>query len=106
MSLLVNTIGTGCGPLLVGFLSDHYAQGMFTLGSFSSQCTGGIAAPGAEAAVTEACRSAAAGSIRLAIMSAAVVYVWAAIHFLLASRSLRTDLEAVAAPPATTVPSR
>lgn len=106
LSLLVNTVGTGCGPLLVGFLSDHYAQGMFALGSFASQCPGGIAAPGAEAAVTEACRSAAAGSIRLAIMSAAVVYVWAAIHFLLASRSLRTDLEAVAVPPATTAPSR
>lgn len=61
--LVVNLLALGCGPLLVGAMSDFFNA------RFGEN------------------------AIRYAILSlVAVTYSWAAIHFLLASRTLREDL--------------
>ena len=65
--LILNIIGLGFGPFLVGVLSDLLS------GPFG------------------------ADSLRYAILIATVAYFWAGAHFLLASRTIRRDLEAAQA---------
>lgn len=57
-----NLIGMGCGPLVIGFLSD------FTRRYFAQD------------------------SLRYSLMIASLFMVWASLHYLLAARSMRTDL--------------
>ena len=80
-----NLVGMGLGPLFVGYLSDRFATRLFA-GDYASQCAGSAANRVAECAV--------AGSlgIRYAMMAVAVVAFWAALHYWLASRSLRRDM--------------
>ncbi len=61
---ILNIIGLGLGPFLVGVLSDLLA------GTFGED------------------------SLRYAILIATVAYFWAGAHFLLAARTLRADLDA------------
>ena len=61
---ILNIIGLGLGPFLVGVLSDLLS------GTFG------------------------ADSLRYAILIATVAYFWAGAHFLLAGRSIRQDLDA------------
>jgi membrane protein implicated in regulation of membrane protease activity len=62
--LVVNLLAMGCGPLLVGAMSDFFNA------RFGED------------------------AIRYAILSlVAVTYTWAAIHFFLASRTLREELQ-------------
>jgi MFS family permease len=65
ISMLYSLIGNGLGPLLVGALSDHFAAD-------PAHATGG-------------------GSLMLALALVAVGYLWAAAHYLLATRSLRAE---------------
>ena len=64
---ILNIIGLGLGPFLVGVMSDLLAPGF-----------------GEE-------------SLRYAILIATVAYFWAGAHFLLASRTISSDLEKAAA---------
>ena len=64
---ILNIIGLGLGPFLVGVLSDLLA------GTFGQD------------------------SLRYAILIATAAYFWAGAHFLLAGRSIRQDLDAAAA---------
>jgi sugar phosphate permease len=64
---ILNIIGLGLGPFLVGVLSDLLS------GTFGSD------------------------SLRYAILIATVAYFWAGAHFLLAGRSIRQDLDAARA---------
>jgi hypothetical protein len=64
---ILNIIGLGLGPLLVGVASD-LLSGVF----------------GVE-------------SLRYAILFSTVAYFWAGAHFLLAARSIRQDLDAASA---------
>ena len=68
---ILNIIGLGFGPFLVGVMSDLLAP------TFAEQ------------------------SLQYAIIIATVAYFWAGAHFLLASRTISEDLEAAAARDAT-----
>ncbi|MDO6414838.1 MFS transporter [Sphingomonas sp. BIUV-7] len=73
--MAMNAIGLGLGPLAVGALSDHFARA-----ASIDLCPGSMPCPAASAAgLTKA--------LRLDL----IVYVWAALHFLLAARALRRD---------------
>jgi MFS family permease len=65
ISMLYSLIGNGLGPLLVGALSDHFAA--------------------------DPARSAGGESLMLALAIVAVMYFWAAAHYLLATRTLREE---------------
>ena len=54
---------------------------------------GGLAPKGSLPAVADACRNASATGIRQALMVMALLCVWSALHYLLASRNLRKDLD-------------
>jgi predicted MFS family arabinose efflux permease len=98
VALVAGLLGAGLGPTLLGIASDMYATSMFAGGEFIARCPGGRAPPGAEAALDVACRSASAEGLRLALISALGFFVWAAVHFVAAARTLRQDCYA---PPAT-----
>lgn len=86
-------LGAGLGPTLAGFASDRIARADFTAGDFSALCRGGRGIdPGS--AVDLACRHAAAAGMQGALVAASFFFLWAAIHFLLASRSIRAALDA------------
>jgi MFS family permease len=74
-------IGLGLGPALVGLVSDWAGARAFA-GDYAL-CRG--AAPG------PACIAASAMGIRFALRIACGLFLWAALHFLLAARSFRTD---------------
>ena len=64
---IINIIGLGLGPLLIGWLTDVFEP---SLGSEAS---------------------------RYALVCGALVNIWAIVHFMLAARTIREDLAAVAA---------
>jgi MFS family permease len=94
VSLGTILIGNGCGPVVVGFFSDRLASRAFAMGDYLATCPGGTAPKGSGEALAEACRAASATGVREAMVIAAGVGVWAAIHFALAGRTLRRDLDA------------
>ena len=98
ISVVLGLVGIGLGPTLVGFLSDAYATHSFALGSYASLCPKGLPPAGAAADLATACRDASASGIRYALMTAALIAVWGAIHYLLAARHVRADLEKVYVP--------
>lgn len=92
MYLLINVFGGGLGPWVLGIVSDVLAQRAFGLGHFSSMCPGGVGPHGSAEALAHACRTASATGLQHAILISTVFYGWGAIHFLLASRTIRRDL--------------
>lgn len=94
--LVLGLVGIGIGPTLSGFLSDHLATRAFA--GYLSSCPGGRALPGAAPALADACRNASATGIRQALILMALLCVWAALHYVLASRTLRRDLDTHYAP--------
>ncbi len=95
--LAINFIGLGFGPTLVGLASDLYAAHHFTAalphaGAFARLCPGGKAGPSAAVAVGLACKSASAFGVRWAIVTGALVYLWAALHYALAARTVAKDM--------------
>lgn len=99
-------LGAGLGPTFAGIASDRIARAHFALGDFGALCRGGRGIdPGG--AVDMACRAAAADGMRGALLGATLFFLWAAVHFLLASFSIREALEAGRAiPPRTDVAGR
>jgi hypothetical protein len=89
--LVMGLIGIGLGPTLSGFLSDRLATHAFA--GYGGSCPGGRAVAGAAPALDHACRTAAATGIRQALSLMALLCIWAAVHYLLASRALRRDLD-------------
>ncbi len=83
LSLVVNLIGLGLGPLAVGALSDFLARQTFSGGDFQIVCT---AAP-----ETPACLAASAEGLRLSILAAILILLWAATHLALAARNIGRD---------------
>jgi predicted MFS family arabinose efflux permease len=86
--LAVNLFGLGLGPPLTGFLSDRISASLLT-GDLVERCRAGSVASRAD----ELCRAAAATSIRWALVVATLAFIWAAIHYLIAARTLRRDLQ-------------
>lgn len=89
-SLVLGLVGVGLGPTIVGMLSDFFAQRAFGAGDFKAMCPGGQAL---QPALAGACSNASAAGVKHAVMAIALVCLWAALHFLLASRNLRKDLD-------------
>ena len=86
--LAVNLFGLGLGPPITGFLSDRFSAA-FLADNLATRCQ-----PGNLAARTdELCRTAAATSIRWALVVVTLAFIWAAIHYLIAARTLRRDLQ-------------
>jgi predicted MFS family arabinose efflux permease len=89
--LVLGLVGIGVGPTLIGFLSDRFATHVFP--AYLSSCPGGRAPPGSLPGIADACREASATGIRHALMLMSLLCVWSAVHYVLASRTLRRDLE-------------
>jgi MFS family permease len=96
VSLGTILLGSGFGPVVIGFFSDQFASRAFTLGDYAAVCPGGVAPRGSAEPLVTACQTASATGVREAMVIAAVACLWAALHFLLASRTLRRDLDAPA----------
>jgi len=86
---LIGSLAGALGPALFGLLSDMFARRRFALGDFGSLCPGGVGAPGTPYA--EACSAASAGGLQTALACGVAVFAWSALHYLLASRTLRRD---------------
>jgi hypothetical protein len=82
---------------LLGAASDFFAGRAFAAGDFLRSCPGGRAVSGADAAMDMACRAASTQGLRLALICGLVFFLWAAVHYLLAARTLRRDLYAAPA---------
>jgi MFS family permease len=93
VSLTIGLVGIGLGPTLTGFLSDAFAQRAFTSGDYLLMCPDGAPAAGSAAALTHACLDASTTGLRQALMAMSLLLVWAALHYLLAARAFRRDLE-------------
>ncbi len=89
-SLVLGLVGVGLGPTVVGIMSDLFAQNAFGAGDFKAMCPGGQAL---NPAMAGACATASAAGVKHAVMAVSLVCIWAAGHFLIASRSLRQDLD-------------
>jgi hypothetical protein len=89
--LIMGLIGIGVGPTLSGFLSDRFATHAFA--SFIGSCPGGRALPGAVPSLVDACRTAGATGVRQALIVLSLLCVWSALHYVLAARALREDLD-------------
>jgi MFS family permease len=86
--LAVNLFGLGLGPPVTGFLSDRFAAALMT-GELATRCVAGSVA----ARTDELCRAAAGSSIRWALAVVTLAFIWSAIHYLIAARTLRRDLQ-------------
>jgi MFS family permease len=82
--VLTTLVGLGCGPLIVGALSDFYARHAHA--AATAACVGSLPA--------QTCGKAAPVGLHWAMMTTAALYVWAAFHYWRASRTLRQDLAA------------
>jgi len=90
--LVMGLVGAGMGPTLMGFTSDFFARRAFVMNDFIHSCPGGRAPAGAQAAIDAACRAASTQGLRMAMLCGTVFFLWAAVHFLLASRTVKRDL--------------
>jgi len=93
MSIMLGLVGTGLGPTIVGFLSDALAQQAFHLGTYRSVCAGGAAPAGSAADLVQSCKTASGTGIRNAIMVMSLLFVPAALAYVMAARTLRQDLD-------------
>ncbi len=93
-AMVVGLLGAGLGPTLLGIASDFHATRQFAGDDFIASCPGGRAAAGTEAALDLACRTASSEGLRLALISVLVFFLWAAVHYVIAARTLRKDLHA------------
>ncbi len=87
-TFITSLIGMGLGPVFSGFLSDTFTAQRFaalTGEAFASACAMGDAR-------TDACADAEAGGLRLALLVLSAFNIWAAMHFIIAARTLRQDL--------------
>jgi MFS family permease len=69
VAIMTNLVGAGLAPMIVGALSDHFAR------------------QGPSGAMT-----ASAHGLQMASIAFALVYLWAAVHFALAGRTIRRDM--------------
>ncbi len=81
---VINLIGLGLGPVLVGLLSDFIASSH--LGAAIKSCVPGDAA-------TDACKAARAFGVQWALIISAMVGVVAFLLFWLARKTIRTEME-------------
>lgn len=94
--LPINLIGLGFGPPFVGWLADVMTNRSFaakSLGDFAAVCK--TAGSGTPADLLAACGTSGHEGVKWAIIiTAAVFYAWAGLHYVYASRAVKQDLEA------------
>jgi predicted MFS family arabinose efflux permease len=81
---IVNLLGYGLGPPVIGALSDYLAQGQLAASGLTPAI---CAASGGDAQ----CASAVETGLRWAMMIGVLGYLWAGLHFLISARTLRRD---------------
>lgn len=112
MLFVVNLVGYGGGPLVVGAISDHFTRGELTrlespltseeCGVVESQlkavrdgAEGAISGAAFDRAIgvnTDYCAPARRVGVRWAVSIGALFLLWAALHFLLMGRTMKQDL--------------
>lgn len=98
-------IGVGLGPTLVGLLSDRFARLAFTAGDYAVSCPKGRLAPGTSSMLVLSCGDASATGLRYALITMSILFFWASLHYWLASRTLRRDLDTRYVPPGIEAPT-
>ncbi len=93
VSLVLSLVGIGLGPTVAGFLSDHFATGAFSLGDYRALCPGGAPLASEAARLGDACAIASAAGLKRAMTAVSLLFVWAGFHYVVASRTLRRDLD-------------
>lgn len=93
VSLVIGLVGIGLGPTITGFLSDAFASRAFSAGDYSALCPRGVPAADSARTIADACLNASAAGLRHALMAMSLLTIWAGIHYLLAARSFKRDLE-------------
>ncbi len=93
VSVVLGLVGIGLGPTLIGTLSDVFASRAFSMGDFATLCPGGAAPANAMASLQEACSGASSLGIRHALIAVSMLFAWAGIHYFMAARDLRRDLD-------------
>lgn len=91
VAMVTGLLGAGLGPTLLGMASDYFGARAFGAADFLRSCPGGHAPAGADAAVDTACRAASTQGLRMALLCALVFFLWAAVHYVLAARTLQKD---------------
>lgn len=91
-ALVGGLLGAGLGPTVLGIASDFFAVRAFAQGDFLARCPGGRAAQGAAPGLDQLCQAASMQGLRYALIAMLAVFFWAALHYVLAARSLRKDL--------------
>jgi predicted MFS family arabinose efflux permease len=87
------TLGLALGPVGVGFAADWLAGEAFTgAGDFLAACPGGVAPKGSAMGLAEACHHASTRGVQYAMIGVCLLFAWSAVHFLLASRTVRRDM--------------
>jgi predicted MFS family arabinose efflux permease len=83
--LIINLVGMGSGPPLIGALSDHLTSGAFRAlpEQFHILCTRADAASS-----VEMCREAMASGLTSSLMIVSAILLWASFHFWMVGRSL------------------
>ena len=93
IQLVLSLVGIGIGPTLAGFLSDAFAGQAFTLGDYAVLCPGGVPLAGETARLGDSCASASAQGLQHAMVAVSLLFAWAGLHYVLASRTLKRDLD-------------
>jgi predicted MFS family arabinose efflux permease len=97
-NFILGMVGIGLGPTLVGFISDRLARNAFTIGDFAA-CPHGRQVGAGLSAFSQSCANAQAIGLRHALMLISLSCIWAAVHYWLAARTIRQDLETLYVPP-------
>jgi MFS family permease len=92
-SIVTGLVGTGLGPIIVGTISDQVARRSLAAGRFDALCPGGAALPNSTALVHQACTKASAHGISVAVASVTFLLLLGSLHFALAGRTIRADLD-------------
>ncbi len=79
VAIMTNLVGAGLAPMIVGKLSDVFTSHV------APSCAGAATA-------AASCTAASGEGLRLASMTFALVYLWSALHFVLAARTIRRDM--------------
>lgn len=88
--LIINLIGLGLGPPLIGLISDWSAAATFNQhasGSFATLCAAGTQT----SELAAACTTASARGIASGLIGVSGILVWASVHFWLAGVCLKRD---------------
>lgn len=92
--LLMNLIGQGFGPAAIGFLSDRFANALYTDGSYRLMCMSAGANPhaaGAHVPLSAACHAASANGVRYAMLAVTIALLWSSVHYFRAGRHLKAQ---------------